>query len=433
MKIPPPFRRGLLLASLMIAALFPAVDDRAPFSLEMRRFFSEQRGTQALVYCERNPWHAGLGLSEPAWKYYRGRARLLAYRQGPPPRSDRPLLLGAEADFIEAARAPDADMAIRGRIYHAGILGLELGRPKEGDAVLKRLEASLAAGSEYAPTVAYWRLYFGELDPSEQKRCRALVLATPDHVGIIDLRDTWVKNIASLVGDLRYRASSSAGAAVSSAASGSAAIRSVELDPHPERIELLPLTRQIESNADPVRKRLDLALLALAEGRYDGALSLAREAWERQRHPECLYVFARCKYASREAGAVGDFQACLKASPDFAPAWFWLGVLHHGERRSAPAVECIRRAASLEPSNPVFAMNLGTALAAAGDLPGAERELSRAEGLDSKFALLARNQGSFYARLKPDRVKAKAYYERYLSLEPHASDRAVVRGWISKL
>jgi tetratricopeptide (TPR) repeat protein len=73
------------------------------------------------------------------------------------------------------------------------------------------------------------------------------------------------------------------------------------------------------------------------------------------------------------------FEAALDDEPDLAALWFNLGyALWAGGGAPPRAVQCLARAAELEPTNPRIRRHLALAQEAAGDLPAALRTLAAA-------------------------------------------------------
>src|SRR5260370_3962146 len=89
----------------------------------------------------------------------------------------------------------------------------------------------------------------------------------------------------------------------------------------------------------------------------------------------------------------------LAANGDCADAWSLLGDARHGQGRAADAVEAFRRAARLQPRQPVRLLRLGAALAEAGHLEEAATALREATVLQPDLADGHYHLGVVQARL----------------------------------
>lgn len=124
---------------------------------------------------------------------------------------------------------------------------------------------------------------------------------------------------------------------------------------------LVAYDQSLGSPRPPLAAALDKADLLLAERRFDTLipwLAGVHRRWPDQ--PALSYRLGRAQYlqgnyqAAREA-----FQAAVSYAPDFAEAWFQLGLVAQDTGRPDTAADAYRRALAAQPSMHEAALNLG--------------------------------------------------------------------------
>lgn len=120
------------------------------------------------------------------------------------------------------------------------------------------------------------------------------------------------------------------------------------------------------------------------------------------------------------SGAIDAFRSVLEIDPQGAygrRSFLQIGLIHDQAGRYPEAIENFRKAAALEPLDPLAAHNLGIALLHAGQAQEASVELSRAAKLDGANVGILQNLGNAYAALEQDDL-AESSYRAVLSLAP---------------
>jgi len=87
------------------------------------------------------------------------------------------------------------------------------------------------------------------------------------------------------------------------------------------------------------------------------------------------------------AGAEAEFRAAIKADPEFALAWSYLGSVLSQLHRLPEALEAYQKAAALDPDSPEIRLGLGLTLREQDDFSGAEAELRAAIKIDPEFSI----------------------------------------------
>ncbi|MEK6796100.1 MAG: tetratricopeptide repeat protein [Spirochaetota bacterium] len=418
--------RNAVITAIFLLALISAgfCDENNPFVKEVRRRITTATGKDALDYISKNLWTQTLGITETEWYYHRGVANLVAYRQTNPPRTVSSFIQQAEKDLVIAKEYRGDDPSsyrIRARMYLSAIYALELGRPQDADAYIQEVERSIGDTHEYYLTVAFWRLYLGNVTADEEERYREAITHAGANATVLDYRVTMFVNAKKIFAEIRPRESVKG-------------IAALEFTRDPGTISVLPIQREIELNADPVRRYLDLALLALAQGRYEQADQNAQLAYAKKHEAECYYVFGRYAYNRGDMrSAEENYRLCVSMKPDFAPCQFWYGVYCYGLKRFDDAVSSFEAAVKLVANNDTYFMNLATAYVAKRDMGKAEAAYKKAELISPMHPLLLRNIGTFYVKYKPNKVFAETYYKKYLAVSPNAPDRNIVRTWLDRL
>ncbi len=112
------------------------------------------------------------------------------------------------------------------------------------------------------------------------------------------------------------------------------------------------------------------------------------------------YNLARALAASGDLnGAAAAFEAVLAQQPDDGGAQAGLGTVYFRQQKIAPALECFRKAARIDPGNADIQANLGTLLAISGDLRDAAQAFEAALRIDPNHAAARANLARVQAQL----------------------------------
>ena len=107
----------------------------------------------------------------------------------------------------------------------------------------------------------------------------------------------------------------------------------------------------------------------------------------------------------------------LAGEPENVDAWHLLGMLMFAAGQTAEAIECVERAKSLAPAQPVVLANLGLVYRAAGDLPKASAALESAVQLEPGSSNNWNSLGTVFLEQRQWQAARKCF-EQALSLEP---------------
>jgi tetratricopeptide (TPR) repeat protein len=172
-----------------------------------------------------------------------------------------------------------------------------------------------------------------------------------------------------------------------------------------------------EADPDPWRQPVRTACV---EGNAKAFLKLARGANASVQTPGNAVLMG---HALRELGEIRLAAEFLRRAQQEHPSDFWLnqnlGLLltHQKAARPGEAVGYLRVAVALRPDSPGALVNLGIALRADGDLPGASAAFQKAIDLKPNFATAHSNLGNAL-RERGDLPGAIAAYRQAIELKP---------------
>ncbi|MCB1327353.1 MAG: tetratricopeptide repeat protein [Spirochaetales bacterium] len=209
-------------------------------------------------------------------------------------------------------------------------------------------------------------------------------------------------------------------------------------------IDAASINRQIEQyleqaeTSDDINQKARLLGLASAllaqKGDYTKAARLARAA--RRENPsqkDALATLGECYIATgrlREAELI--LQEALIADPEFVRAHYLLGNAHSAARNWTDARASYETALEFDSENVDVMNNLAAVLVRLNQAPRALSLLEAAIAINPELASLQRNAG-LAAQASGRRDQARAYFERYLQLNPAGGDRELVQQWIGAL
>jgi len=122
-------------------------------------------------------------------------------------------------------------------------------------------------------------------------------------------------------------------------------------------------------------------------------------------------------------GAESSFKRAIEIDPRLVEAYHWSAMLFSATGRHEEALENIRKAASLNPESPLYAVKVGTILANAGRLKEAQNILQTAASRFPKFTMVWDELGLLALR-RGDNQMALEHFSKALELDA-ASDRAL--------
>lgn len=174
-----------------------------------------------------------------------------------------------------------------------------------------------------------------------------------------------------------------------------------------------------------------LGRLALEAGRKDDALeefrAAARLDLKKARFRE-MAVRLAC-----EVGRIDEARAAAMAKPRHASALYQFGRILADAGDPAGALEPLRRAAALAPTNFEYHHRLGYAAFKAKRYPEAQGAFAQAVRLRPDWALARRSLGTVLYTFLGERDEGVRHYREALTLDPGAADaakmREIVRRW----
>jgi tetratricopeptide (TPR) repeat protein len=177
--------------------------------------------------------------------------------------------------------------------------------------------------------------------------------------------------------------------------------------------------------------RFGLGRIALDAGRKDDALEEFRAAArldpKKARFREVL-VQQAC-----EAGRIDEARAAAMSEPQHASALYLLGRVLADSGDPAAALEPLRRAAALAPTNPEYQHRHGYAAFKAKRYPEAQGAFARAVRLRPDWALARRSLGTVLYTFLGKKGEGVRHYREALRLDPKGADaakmREIVRYW----
>lgn len=196
----------------------------------------------------------------------------------------------------------------------------------------------------------------------------------------------------------------------------------------------------VASNPDRLEPHLILADAYLAKSQNDKALAALENA--RKIAPDNAKVLSRVAYVASEAGkpelAIAADEQLVKAKPDDVEAWISLGELYARIGQGAKSEEAFRKVVELDPANAYKTFyNIGVSIGNRADLGDSDNKkiieaFRKSIELNKEFAPSHRELA--YALLRAgDMSGAKAELERYLAIDPKASDAGQIRETLKSL
>jgi Flp pilus assembly protein TadD len=158
---------------------------------------------------------------------------------------------------------------------------------------------------------------------------------------------------------------------------------------------------------------------------YGRAADVARKGLERDKEdPELLFRLAASLERDKKVGeSEVAFEKLLTVRSDHAPGMNYLGYMwaDRGEHLSR-ALELIRKAVDLEPSNGAYLDSLGWVYFRLNKLDKAEENLRAASTLNPDDATVEEHLGDLWEK-KGDLAKARESWKRALTLKPEPENR----------
>jgi tetratricopeptide (TPR) repeat protein len=159
--------------------------------------------------------------------------------------------------------------------------------------------------------------------------------------------------------------------------------------------------------------------------RYGRAADAARKGLERdQDDPELLFRLGASLERERKIGeSEAAFERLLKVRADHAPGMNYLGYMWADRGENLPrALELIRKAVELDPSNGAYLDSLGWVYFRLGKLDKAEENLRIASTLNPDDATVEEHLGDLWHK-KGDLARARESWRRALTLKPDAENK----------
>jgi tetratricopeptide (TPR) repeat protein len=158
---------------------------------------------------------------------------------------------------------------------------------------------------------------------------------------------------------------------------------------------------------------------------YGRAADVARKGLETDKDdPELLFRLAASLERDKKFGeSEAAFERLLKVRPDHAPGLNYLGYMWADRGENLPrALELIRKAVDLEPSNGAYLDSLGWVYFRMNRLDKAEENLVAASALNPDDATVEEHLGDLWEK-KGEVVKARESWNRALTLKPEPDNK----------
>ena len=159
--------------------------------------------------------------------------------------------------------------------------------------------------------------------------------------------------------------------------------------------------------------------------RFGRAAAVARQGLERDKEdPELLFRLAASLEREKKVGeSEAAFEELLKVRADHAPGMNYLGYMWADRGENLPrALELIRKAVDLEPSNGAYLDSLGWVYFRLNKLDKAEENLLVASSLNPDDATVEEHLGDLWEK-KGDLEKARESWKRALTLKPDPDNK----------
>ncbi|MDW8223194.1 MAG: tetratricopeptide repeat protein [Gemmatales bacterium] len=213
----------------------------------------------------------------------------------------------------------------------------------------------------------------------------------------------------------------------------------------------VPRTAQVSENfssderSETVRQPQPETLLILAQRCYETAGDAARDPEQRYEHYQRalqLYRLVLRQDSNNQLAALGqarilkkqgqtqlaldELQRLVARAPQFAAAWYELGMCHGACQNWSAQVRCLQQACQLEPDNTRYAVHLGLALARAERWREAEQQLVRAVGP---------GRGHYYLALMAEHVGRRDlladYAQRAVQADSSLREQPQFQRWLT--
>lgn len=158
---------------------------------------------------------------------------------------------------------------------------------------------------------------------------------------------------------------------------------------------------------------------------FGRAADVARQGLERDKEdPELLFRLAASLERDKKVGeSEAAFERLLKVRADHAPGMNYLGYMWADRGENLPrALELIRKAVDLEPSNGAYLDSLGWVYFRLNKLDKAEENLVAASTLNPDDATVEEHLGDLWEK-KGDLGKARESWKRALTLKPEPENK----------
>ncbi|MGA7990150.1 MAG: tetratricopeptide repeat protein [Thermoanaerobaculia bacterium] len=159
---------------------------------------------------------------------------------------------------------------------------------------------------------------------------------------------------------------------------------------------------------------------------YARAADVARQGLERDpEEPDLLFRLAASLERDKKLGeSEAAFERLLKVRADHAPGMNYLGYMWADRGENLPrALELIRKAVDLEPSNGAYLDSLGWVYFRIGRLDKAEENLVAASTLNPDDATVEEHLGDLWEK-KGDLARARESWKRALTLKPETENKS---------
>jgi len=133
-----------------------------------------------------------------------------------------------------------------------------------------------------------------------------------------------------------------------------------------------------------------------------------------------------------EDKAIDAYEKAIALRPDYAAAYYGLGVACMSKGDMEKASLNLRKAVEIAPHNAQAHDRLGIARRELGDYAGAGREFEAAIEADPSYPAPYFSLGQLYQSALGDRKKAALYWEKYLRLAPDDPQAPMIMEWVQQ-
>jgi len=405
-----------LFIAFQFLFMFSPAQQTSDFSQQVRNLLITRAGRTVLAFFEKNPYNSSLDITKEEYHYLLGLANLVTYRQTD--RSDTQFINNAEQALLIAKDIQnDPNLQVRIYMYLSAIYLLEKNNQSEAEKYLTSSEKLISPDEPIFVTFCFWKLYMGNIPPEEENYYRNVISKFPPDSQVLDYRTTQFVNAETIFREIKKRESV-------------AEIHALYLpNIQNETFTLRTMKRDIEKNMDQVIRNLDLAVVAIAQERYESAHTLAIKAQYVQETHVGHHLLGRCfAYYGDYKKAEQHYEKSQKISEDYAQNWYWMGKLNLEVLSNfSRAEKYLKTAVSLEPGKGAFRQLYGRALLANGKYAEASAEFKKAVEYMPDNAEAVRDLAWFTDVYETNYSEARALYKKYISLAPDSIDAQFVR------